>query len=111
MTDLPGQVLAIPTGETGRVILPPATPHPVPGVTHVSDRSAALICLDSFEKPQFLRIYIRNNRLVIKFNDPHDLSDSITSYNHTYINVQDQYREQWPTEEDRYELLRGNFND
>ena len=101
LADIPGQVLTIPAGETGRVILPPVTPHPVPGVTHVSDRSSALIRLDSFEKPQFLRIYIRNNRLVIKFNNPHNLLDSITSYNHTYINVRDQYGEQWPAEEDR----------
>ena len=106
LSDIPGQIITIPTRETGRVVLPP-----VSGRNNWGDRSSALIHFKPSEHSSLLRVYIENDRLYLKFNDPRDLTFE-HSRNNTFIRVQDEFEESgWPTREERESILDNLFSD
>ena len=98
MSDIPGQVLTLPYDKPGRVILPPQTNLRL-------DRSSVLILLHPTEHATFLCVYIQDNRLYIKFNDPLDL-EITNARNHTLIQVSNQH-DHWPTDKERAYFQRG----
>ena len=98
MSDIKGQVLTLPHGEPGRVILPPQT-------NSYSDRSSATILIPPTEHACFICAYIQDNRLYLKFNDPLDLEITYAR-NNTLIRVTDQHNH-WPTDEERAYFQRG----